>query len=288
MGSAAILPPVTGSAQRALLFLDVDGPFIPFGAAPQSYPTYAMDPELSDADANPLLTRIDPEHGARLTALPCEVVWATTWMADANECIAPHIGLPQLPVVVWPEPSDIDDQDERNGLHWKTRTLVEWAAGRPFAWVDDEVTDTDRSWVAAHHQGQALLHRVDARRGLTDSDYAALDSWLRDPRRARVRNARGRGAGGDRGSGAAAREVEERGLGVSIGGGRGDRSEGAGSHEALVVGDQRRVGAGDRIGVEGLVAARGAGQVPGVAQQFEGAEHLDGTLHRDRAQRAAG
>jgi hypothetical protein len=112
-------------------------------------------------------------------ALPCELVWATTWMADANECICPRIGLPQLAVVTWPEPSDVDEQDERRGMHWKTRTLVEWAAGRSFAWVDDEITDADRAWVSARHPGQALLHRVDARLGLTDADYVVLDEWLR-------------------------------------------------------------------------------------------------------------
>jgi hypothetical protein len=48
-------------------------------------------------------------------------------------------------------------------------------------WVDDEVTDADRDWVAAHHPGRALLHRVDARLGLTDGDYAALAAWLRRP-----------------------------------------------------------------------------------------------------------
>ena len=175
---------VTGSAQRPLLFLDVDGPLIPFGAAlqqyPDGYPTYQTGrPEPRGAGSNPLLARINPEHGPRLTALPCELVWATTWMADANECIAPRIGLPQLAVVIWPEPSDTDEQDERDGMHWKTRALVDWAAGRSFAWVDDEITDTDRAWVSAHHRGQALLHRVDPRQGLIDADYLALDQWLR-------------------------------------------------------------------------------------------------------------
>lgn len=46
-------------------------------------------------------------------------------------------------------------------------------------WVDDELTDVDRTWVAARHPGPALLHRVQARRGLNDDDFEALGTWLR-------------------------------------------------------------------------------------------------------------
>ncbi|MGE6738599.1 HAD domain-containing protein, partial [Streptomyces sp. NPDC059900] len=92
------------------------------------------------------------------------------------ECIAPWLGLPQLPLVRWPEPAD---EDERNGLHWKTRPLISWAAGRPFAWVDDEITDADAARVEAHHSGPALLRRIDPRRGITDEDYAVIEAWLR-------------------------------------------------------------------------------------------------------------
>lgn len=163
-----------------LLFLDVDGPLIPFGASrqqlPDGYPTYDSPFAPAMADANPLITRIDPAHGRRLRALPCELVWATTWMSDANDCIAPWLGLPELPVVSWPDPPG---DDEAGGLHWKTRPLVDRAAGRPFAWVDDEIAYADRAWVAAHHPQPALLHRVDARRGLIDEDFATLDKWLR-------------------------------------------------------------------------------------------------------------
>ncbi|MCK2241774.1 MULTISPECIES: hypothetical protein [unclassified Crossiella] len=95
---------------RPLLFLDVDGPLIPFGGEPRLY----ANPE---SDGNPLLARINPRHGPRLTALDCELVWATTWMDEANECVAPRLGLPRLAVVEWPETSEFEEQDERAGLH---------------------------------------------------------------------------------------------------------------------------------------------------------------------------
>jgi hypothetical protein len=80
-------------------------------------------------------------------------------------------------VVTWPEPSD---EPEPAGLHWKTRTLVDWAADRPFAWLDDEITDADRAWAKAHHPARTFLHRVDHRYGITDADFAALETWFRN------------------------------------------------------------------------------------------------------------
>jgi hypothetical protein len=71
-------------------------------------------------------------------------MWASNWMAEANEGIAPRIGPPQLPVMDWPE--DGEDQPADDGVHWKTRALVARAAGRPFVWVDDEIRDADRGW----------------------------------------------------------------------------------------------------------------------------------------------
>ncbi len=165
---------VTSASERPLLFLDVDGPLIPFGSSAGDSEAVAASPTTVD-QGNPLLARLDPGTGARLIALGCHLVWATTWMEEANEVVAPRIGLPTLPVLEWP---DADAGGTPRGLHWKTRPMVEWAAGRPFVWVDDEISAMDRHWVDAAHPGPSLLHRVDPAKGLQDADFHALAEWL--------------------------------------------------------------------------------------------------------------
>lgn len=164
---------MAGGVQLPLLFLDVDGPVLPFAER-----SLSNDPCDDVVDLQ--LARLDRSLGAQLAVLPCRLVWATAWEEDANTEIAPRLGLPELPVVLWPESSDVREREDAwFGLHWKTRTLVECAAGSDFAWVDDEITEADREWVSEHHPGRALLHHVDSSRGLADEDFAALDKWLR-------------------------------------------------------------------------------------------------------------
>jgi hypothetical protein len=141
---------------ETLLFLDVDGTLLPF----------------AKRGRGPLLDRLDPRDGRRLRALGCSLVWATTWMDEANEVLSPRLGLPSLPVV------EFSDEDPPTGVHWKTPALVRWAAGRPFAWLDDEIFDADRRWIADHHPAPALAHRVDPRSGLTAADFNAIRHWM--------------------------------------------------------------------------------------------------------------
>ncbi|MEV3937701.1 HAD domain-containing protein [Glycomyces sp. NPDC049804] len=163
---------MTGIAEKPLLFLDVDGTVVPFSR---------QGGDRSAAGASdPYLAAMRSDLGDRLAALPCELVWATTWEDEANTVLAPLLGLARLRVVHWPEPSTEKELEDRwFSLHWKTRPLAAWASGRPFAWVDDEITDADIDWVAARHDDRALLHPVDPSRGITHRDLEALADWLR-------------------------------------------------------------------------------------------------------------
>jgi hypothetical protein len=161
---------------RPVLFLDVDGPLNPYAAPRRRLPGYRT---LRVRPAGwtwteALVVRLNPAHGERLRALAgrYELVWASTWEAEANTYIGPELGLPALPFVHWPTRAAGAD-----GTFWKLRGVLERAAGRPFAWVDDELGPRDRAWVDAHYPAPAALLRIDPARGLTDEDFLALEEW---------------------------------------------------------------------------------------------------------------
>lgn len=175
--------------KRPLLYLDVDGPLNPYAAKPErrpeGYSTHRMKPEgwiaqhpdKPRAYVRPLRVWLNTDHGSRLRKLSekYDLVWATTWGAEANTFISPVLGLTELPVVEWPSPPDAGP----DGTFWKTRHLLAHADGRPFAWVDDDLGDTDRAFVASHHHAPAFLRHVDPRCGLRDDDFAALEDFAR-------------------------------------------------------------------------------------------------------------
>ncbi|MEZ0108809.1 hypothetical protein ABH920_002810 [Catenulispora sp. EB89] len=176
---------------KPMLLIDVDGPLNPYAAKPTrrpaGYTTHKFLPPswaeerkilltllgMPDEEVKPLRVWLNPDHGPALAALPFTLIWATTWQHEANEYIGPVLGLPELPVIVWPE----DRVEPADGVYWKTPEIVAWADGRPFAWIDDEITDADREWVSDWHDGPALLRRIDPAIGLTAEDFEALAAW---------------------------------------------------------------------------------------------------------------
>jgi len=163
---------------RPIVFLDVDGALLPFGDS--VVPPAALESVAQADTANPLLSRIDRRLGPLLTSLGCELIWATTWMDDANEVISPLLGLPRLCVI---KPLDDEDEQGANGLQWKTTPIVRAAAGRDFVWIDDVIGPTDRLWIEFEHPGAALLHKVNPAIGLTAPGLAEIADWLAEHER---------------------------------------------------------------------------------------------------------
>ncbi|MFE8943225.1 hypothetical protein ACWDZ8_07170 [Streptomyces sp. NPDC003233] len=156
---------------RPLLFLDVDGPLNPYAAQPERRPEGYTTIRVPEFSRRPLRVWLNPRHGPALLRLGYELVWATSWMAEANVWIAPVVGLPELPYLDFGTGLFAERPD---GVHWKTEAIVAYADGRPFAWVDDEQSAADTAYVAARHPAPALLHHVNPRIGLREDDFAAL------------------------------------------------------------------------------------------------------------------
>jgi hypothetical protein len=174
---------------RPLLLVDVDGPLNPYAAdqnrRPAGYQTFRLLPpgwvseerrrlEMLGVDARrvkPLRVWLNPSHGQALAELAYDLVWATAWEQDANEFIAPLLGLPELPFIPW------STRLKEGVVNWKTHQIVAWVNGRAFAWIDDEITDADRAWVGENHHGPSFLLRIDPGTGLVSEDFAVLSDW---------------------------------------------------------------------------------------------------------------
>lgn len=174
-------------------YLDVDGPLNPdvdrrTGTGPPGYKphkwSYLHVDSLSRNKAPywrglPKVW-LNPEHGAWLLSLPVAWHWATSWNHLANQFVGPAIGLPPLPVVDVgsPPPPPRHPRDKRLE-HWKTEALMLHAAGRPFVWLDDEVTQHDRVFLAEHTSAAPkLLRHINPAKGLRLDDIEVIRKWI--------------------------------------------------------------------------------------------------------------
>ncbi|MEV4159707.1 HAD domain-containing protein [Nonomuraea dietziae] len=158
---------------KPLLLVDVDGVLNPFSRASPDFRRYecTIGPDTYTVHLN-------LRHGARLMELALktgsELVWATTWEHNANEWIAPRLGLPELPVV----PMTPRGPSER-GESFKTPCVADYVDGRPFVWFDDHLWVADEEYLRGH-QGvdEFLLIPVEPHRGLTPRHLALAERWL--------------------------------------------------------------------------------------------------------------
>lgn len=155
---------------RPALLLDVDGVLNPYDAPerPPGYEEHRYQPGLMWGPDG-LRVWLNPGHGPMLTALArehgLELVWATTWEWQANEWIAPRVGLPELPVITF-----------GTGAVVKRTSVAPWAGDRPLAWFDDMFTELDHGW-ASERAGATLLVPVSPHVGLRESDLKPVAEW---------------------------------------------------------------------------------------------------------------
>ncbi len=155
-------PPAT----RPLLFVDVDGVLNPFAAR--------TTPEgFEELRYQIFLVRLAQQHGDWLRELSAsfDLWWATTWEHDANAVIAGFYGMEPLPVVEF---------GVRTGPPslWKLDRLVATAAGRRFAWIDDDIAPVTRQKVGELGLSPLLL-RIDPAVGLRRQDVDELLRFAR-------------------------------------------------------------------------------------------------------------
>ncbi|WP_049649258.1 HAD domain-containing protein [Kitasatospora sp. MY 5-36] len=159
------------TADLPLLLLDVDGVLNPFAAAvcPADYQEYGFFPGEEPV-------RLNRVHGRWLNGLAehFEIVWATGWEEEANEFLAPFLGLERLPVVFFP-PKPFEPCE-------KVPAVAAFVGERAAAWVDDALTPQARAW-ADGRAAATLLVDTDPCVGLTWSAVEQLSRWSMDLRR---------------------------------------------------------------------------------------------------------
>jgi HAD domain in Swiss Army Knife RNA repair proteins len=160
---------VTNETNKPILFLDVDGVISLFGFAPG---TGELPGPLHWIDG--IAHCIPGDIGQRLVTLAerFELVWATGWEERANEHLPYLLKLPfrELPCL------SFDGRAVFGSAHWKVDAVDDYAANRPAAWIDDNLSEECHAW-AREREAPTLLVETSPSVGLTDEHVTTLLDW---------------------------------------------------------------------------------------------------------------
>ena len=159
----------SNTVAKPILFVDVDGVISLFGFSNEGGelpgPFHWVDG---------IAHCISQECGPRLERLAerFDLVWATGWEEKANEYLPFILGLPfkELPVLTF------DGRAVFGSAHWKLEAIEEYAAGRPAAWIDDNLDDECRGW-AERREEPTLLIQTESPVGMLDEHVDELLAW---------------------------------------------------------------------------------------------------------------
>jgi hypothetical protein len=160
---------VSSTADKPILFVDVDGVISLFGFAPTES---ALPGRFHWIDG--VAHCIPDVVGERLIRLAdhYDLVWATGWEEKANEYLPFILGLPQseLPCLLF------QGRAVFGTAHWKLEAIEQYAGDRPAAWIDDNLDGTCRAW-AEQREAPTLLVETRPATGMTDEHVEELLLW---------------------------------------------------------------------------------------------------------------
>jgi hypothetical protein len=152
--------------KQPLLLLDVDGVI------------HVLGPEPAEGTLNSeLLVSVRTPALIQRLAERFELVWATSWEDEANDVVAPLLGIPPLPVVRF-------DGDVPLGVSYKLPPIQKYVGDRPFAWIDDDIGNDVVAW-ARDRTAPTLMLAIDPQSGLLEEDAAELEGFANRVQRRR-------------------------------------------------------------------------------------------------------
>lgn len=152
---------------KPILAVDVDGVISLFGFD-EPPPKEEARFELVDG----MVHCISLATGPRLLRLAehYDLVWATGWEEKANYYLPRALGIPELPHLTF------DGAARFGSAHWKLGPLDKYGAGRPLAWIDDNLDESCYEWARARKE-PTLLVPTEPALGLREAEVEALIAW---------------------------------------------------------------------------------------------------------------
>lgn len=167
-------PETVSRYRRPVAFLDFDGVVSPIAGAhmPPLPRTWSTWRRLFVG----MPAFVAPECIERLTALPVERIWCSTWqgMVDGDNGLSVQLGWPGMAWLRLP-PGD-RPWDKRRAIEgW----FAEHGEAQPFIWADDDrrLDLSGRPWVG-RLSVPSLLIRPQKNIGLTSDHLNAMERWL--------------------------------------------------------------------------------------------------------------